>query len=77
MNLTESKQDSPTSESDMDMLHPYTVHYLDHYFDRYVYCCYAFDKYHARLSAIEMVQRIHDNPDCIRSIVEEREDFDW
>lgn len=76
MNLIRSKPEA-TSVKSMDLLRPYTVHYLDEYFHRYEYCCYAFNKDHARLSAIEMVQHIHEDPSCIKWIFEEREDFDW
>jgi hypothetical protein len=60
-----------------DLLHPYTVCYLDGEFNPYHYCCYAFSEEKARASAIEMVQHIRDNPDSIKWIVKEDADFDW
>lgn len=68
---------SSTREDEPDLLHPYTVCYLDGEFNPYQYCCYAHDKEHARLSAMEMVQHIHDHPESIKWIVKENTDFDW
>lgn len=68
-------QTSGTNEP--HQLHPYTVCYLDWEFNPYQYCCYAYDKEHARLSALEMVQHIHDHPESIKWIVKENTDFDW
>lgn len=77
MNLTESKSPTPASTSAMQILHPYTVSYLDSEFNPYHYVCYAYDEEHARLSALEMVQHIHDHPESIKWIVKENTDFDW
>ena len=77
MNLAAPTLHQPTSDVDMYTLHPYTVRYLDRSSDGYEYCCYAFNKLHARLQAQEMVQAIHDNPNCIQWILKEDTDFDW
>lgn len=77
MNTCSTEPKLPTSSGDTEALHPYTVSYLDKYFDPYHYACYARDAEHARQSAMEMVQHVHDHPESIKWIAREREDFDW
>jgi hypothetical protein len=77
MNTATGLTDLPASELHMDILHPYTVRYLDRNSDGYEFCCYAYNKMHAKLQAMEMVQAIHDNPDCIVWVLKESTDFDW
>jgi len=66
----------PTQSNPMK-LEPYRVRYLSRESNGYEFCCYAYNKPHARLQAIEMVQAIQDNPDCIQFILREDTDFDW
>jgi hypothetical protein len=77
MNTCSTNPKHPTSAEATDALYPYTVSYFDKNFDPYHYACYAHDVEHARLSAMEMVQHIHDHPESIKWIAREREDFDW
>jgi len=59
-------------------LFPFEVHYWDEHWDRYIYCCYAYDEDHARSQAVEMVQHIHDDVTRLKRIDRLRhEDFDW
>lgn len=77
MNFVNSTLKQPPSAEVMTRLHAYTVRYLDRSSNGYEYCCYAYNKTHALLQAQEMVQAIHDNPDCIQWILKEDTDFDW
>lgn len=54
----------------------YSVGYTDKLNNKREFCTYAYDAYHARISAIEMVQDIHTRPNSINYILEEGKD-DW
>lgn len=56
---------------------PYSVLYRDNANCQRVFCCYAGSAYEARIEAMEMVQFIHDHPNCIDQILKEATDFDW
>lgn len=57
------------------MLAPYCVLYQDTLGNRREFCCYAFDAYHARLEAEELVGS--DTLEKILAIRKEETDFDW
>lgn len=57
------------------MLAPYCVLYQDTLGNRREFCCYAFDAYHARLEAEELVGS--DTLKKILAIRKEETDFDW
>lgn len=58
-------------------LKPYTIVYHDRQHNRREFCCYAFDSWHARCEAIDLVQDVHDNANCIVHIIQEDKPFDW
>ena len=58
-------------------LHPFCILYRDSANQIREFCTYAFDAYHARCEAIELVQHIHDHPTAITCIRREHNGFDW
>lgn len=59
-------------------LKPYTIKYRDPLtWEFREFCCYAFDAYHARVEAAELVPAIHDHPNCVVHVLRESDHFDW
>lgn len=56
---------------------PYTVRYVDDKALERDFCLYASNAYDARITAMEMVQHIHDHPNSITHILREADHFDW
>lgn len=55
----------------------YTIRYTDDLGQQRDFCTYAKDAYDARITALEMVQTLHDHPNRINHILLEPEKFDW
>lgn len=58
-------------------LNAFTVRYLDETHRERDFCLYANDAYEARVTALEMVQHLHDHPNNITHILKETDNFDW
>lgn len=59
-------------------LKPYSILFKDPTtYQTREFCCYAFDAYHARMEAMELVQEVHDHPNSITCIRREDHGFDW